>query len=198
MINYLLVITWLLTAAPQTAGFIEKEQRVRTYAEELNIKNRDVRELMAYAQERKVDFQLVYHLLKIETGGTFNHDLVGPPTPYGRAYGIGQFMENTAPWVARMADLPYHGREDLYDPVYSIKLTITYLHYLNYGGAGHEGYHNWHAALTAYNRGMQGLINFEQQTGSVQSTYSTRIMENDAATRVSTFGNKPKIEFLGY
>jgi len=57
----------------------------------------------------------------VETGGAFEPDIVGPETRFGKAYGLAQFMENTGPWIANKADLPYE-KELLYNPYYSIEL----------------------------------------------------------------------------
>ncbi len=66
----------------------------------------------------------------METGSAFDLKAIGPETKYGRAYGMAQFMENIAPWVADMADLPYYA-DLLFDPLYSIQLAIEYIAFLH-------------------------------------------------------------------
>ncbi|MGY4690326.1 lytic transglycosylase domain-containing protein [Salibacterium sp. K-3] len=129
---------------------------------------------MVYQAEKKdIRPALVYELLKVETGGTFNPDLTGPPTKYGHAYGMAQFMKNTGPWIADMAGLPYSDSM-LFDPFYSIQLSIEYLDYL------HDKYGNWNQALTAYHRGVGGLEMYEEEHGHAESWYAEEIQEKAA------------------
>ncbi|SFJ20302.1 Transglycosylase SLT domain-containing protein [Halobacillus dabanensis] len=127
--------------------------------------------LVREADQYEINPYLVYELLKVETGGTFDPDLVGPETKYGRAYGMAQFMKNTAPWIADMADLPYED-ELLFDPYYSMQLSLVYLDFLK-----HE-YKNWDEALTAYHRGMGGLKEYKKENGHAESWYAVEIQEN--------------------
>lgn len=120
------------------------------------------------ANKYKVDPYIVYELLKVETGNTFDPNLVGPKTKYGKAYGMSQFMKNTAPWIADMANLPYED-ELLFDPYYSIQLSVVYLDFL------HHQYDNWDEALTAYNRGMSGMEVYKEANGTAKSQYAKRI-----------------------
>ncbi|WP_416149344.1 lytic transglycosylase domain-containing protein [Salipaludibacillus sp. HK11] len=123
------------------------------------------------AQQREVNPLIVYELLKIETGGVFDPDLIGPETKYGHAYGLAQFMKNTGPWIADMADLPYED-EMLFDPYYAIQLSIVYLDFL------YEEYGDWDHALTAYHRGMYGLEQYIEENGDAKSWYAVEIQEN--------------------
>ncbi|SDN08509.1 transglycosylase SLT domain-containing protein [Sediminibacillus halophilus] len=127
--------------------------------------------LVKEAQKFDIDPKIVFELLKVETGGTFDAELVGPETKYGKAYGMGQFMKNTAPWVAEMAGLPYE-EELLYDPYYSMQLSIVYLDYL------HNEYGKWEEALTAYHRGMNGMEEFVRKNGDAKSWYAVEILSN--------------------
>lgn len=130
--------------------------------------------LVKHAKKYDINPHIPYELLKVETGNTFDPTLVGPKTIYGRAYGMAQFMKNTAPWVADMADLPYEEKM-LFDPYYSIHLSIVYLDFL------YEQYGNWNMALTAYHRGMGGLENFMEENGHGKSWYSAEILTNAKA-----------------
>lgn len=119
-----------------------------------------------------IDPFIVYELLKVETGHTFSPDTVGPETIYGYAYGMAQFMENTAPWIAEMAGLDYE-KSMLFDPYYSMKLSVVYLDYL------YDKYQRWDEALTAYHRGMTGMENYKRVNGNARSQYAT-IIQNKA------------------
>lgn len=132
--------------------------------------------LVKEANRLEVPVEILLKLLKTESN--FTNDLVGPKTKYGHAYGMAQFMKNTAPWIAKMADLEYEF-EKLFDTYYSITLAATYLHYLQYGDdIGHEGYENWHSSLTAYNRGMGGLRIYERKNQTTISSYSEQIISD--------------------
>jgi soluble lytic murein transglycosylase-like protein len=122
------------------------------------------------AQQHQIDPFIVYELLKTETGGTFNPEIVGPPTKYGHAYGLAQFMKNTAPWIAEMAELPYND-ELLFDPLYSIQLSVQYLDFL------YQQYNDWDFALTAYHRGMGGLESYIARNGHAKSAYAVDIQK---------------------
>jgi len=160
-----------------TVGF-SQEPSLSYYSKTLSIANNDLQELVNFSKEKQVPFEIVFNLLEVESGGVgFDHFAVGPQTRFGRAYGIAQFMENTAPWIAEMGNMEYNGRNDLFDAPYSIRLAIVYLHYLQYGGKGHSGFRDWHATLTAYNRGIQGLRNFERKNGTAVSAYSKKILD---------------------
>ncbi|WP_079708483.1 transglycosylase SLT domain-containing protein [Paraliobacillus ryukyuensis] len=134
------------------------------------------------AKKYAIDPYLVYELLKVETGGTFNPKLVGPETKYGHAYGMSQFMKNTAPWIADMAGLPYEDKL-LLDPYYSIQLSICYLDYL------HHEYGNWDEALTAYHRGIAGMEAYKQKNGTAKSDYALTIQQNAKTHRTVAFAN---------
>ncbi len=121
--------------------------------------------LVNEAIQYEIDPFLIYELLKVETGHTFDPDLIGPETRYGHAYGMSQFMKNTAPWIANMANLPYSD-DLLFDPYYSMKLAVVYLDFL------HHKYEDWDQALTAYNRGMTGMENYMRNNGSAKSQYA--------------------------
>lgn len=122
------------------------------------------------AKEHAVDPYILFELIRVETGGTFEPDTVGPKTKYGRAYGLAQFMENTGPWIAAMGDLPYE-KELLYDPYYSIQLATIYLDFL------YERYEDWDHALTAYHRGIYGLEKFIDDQGHAKSWYADEIQQ---------------------
>ncbi|CQR46864.1 Transglycosylase SLT domain protein [Paraliobacillus sp. PM-2] len=138
--------------------------------------------LVNESKKHELDPYLIYELLKVETGGTFDPKLVGPETKYGHAYGMSQFMKNTAPWIANMADLPYDD-ELLFDPYYSIKLSIVYLDFL------HQQYNDWNEALTAYHRGMAGMEAYKQANGSAKSNYAIKIQSNAETHRTVAFAN---------
>ena len=121
-------------------------------------------------QEKGMDPYIVYELLKVETGATFDPNAVGPKTRFGVAYGMGQFMTNTAPWIADRANLEYK-KELLFEPLYSIQLSVEYLDFL------YDEYNDWDYALTAYNRGMTGLENYIDQNGHARSEYAVTIQQ---------------------
>lgn len=132
------------------------------------------------ASEKEMNPYLVYELLKVESGETFETDAVGPDTRYGNAYGMAQFMTNTAPWIAEMAGVEYE-KELLFDPYYAIQLSVEYLNFL-YGEYG-----DWSEALTAYNRGMGGLQQYMNQHGHANSEYAMTIKEKTSKHQNAAF-----------
>ncbi|SIS36857.1 lytic transglycosylase domain-containing protein [Salimicrobium flavidum] len=138
--------------------------------------------LVKESKAHDIDPFIVYELLKVETGNTFDPELVGPETEYGQAYGMSQFMTNTAPWIADMADLSYE-KGKLFDPYYSMKLSVTYLDFLKQEYDG-----DWDKALTAYHRGMGGLEQYMSENGDAKSWYALEIQsksENHATVAVA-------------
>lgn len=124
-----------------------------------------------HAHNKDIDPAIVYELLSVETGETFDPDLVGPQTKYGRAYGMAQFMTNTGPWIADMADIAYE-KDFLYNPYYSMRLSVEYLDYL------HDKYEgDWNKALTAYHRGVAGMRAYVEENGDAKSWYAVEIQE---------------------
>ncbi len=123
------------------------------------------------AIHRGIDPYLVFELLKVESGGKFDPKLKGPKTEYGHAYGMAQFMKNTAPWIADMAGMPYKD-ELLFDPYYSIQLSIVYLDFLQ------KNYKDWDKTLTAYHRGIYGMEKYIKENGHARSWYAEEIQEN--------------------
>lgn len=152
------------------------DEQVAFYYESIEGKlSKDIlQHLVREANKNDVPPEILIKLLKTESN--FNPNLIGPLTRFGHAYGMAQFMENTAPWIADMANLDYK-KELLFEPEYAISLAATYLNYLQYGdGGAHEGYQDWHATLTAYNRGMGGLNTYQQRYQTVQSSFSKKII----------------------
>ncbi|MDQ0258064.1 soluble lytic murein transglycosylase-like protein [Evansella vedderi] len=123
------------------------------------------------AESKEIDPFIVYELLRVETGGTFDPKTVGPETMYGHAYGLAQFMKNTAPWIAEMAGIDYE-EDKLFDPYYSIQLAVTYLDFL------YHQYGDWNYALTAYHRGIYGLEQYIYENGHARSWYAVEIQES--------------------
>ncbi|SDH48701.1 Transglycosylase SLT domain-containing protein [Alteribacillus persepolensis] len=126
--------------------------------------------LIYQAKQKGIDPNIVFELLNVETGGKFDPSLVGPPTKYGQAYGLAQFMKNTGPWIAEKSDLPY-SHTMLFDPYYSIQLSIEYLDYLQ------DKFGNWDKTLTAYHRGVGGLEDYEEKHGDAKSWYAVEIQQ---------------------
>ncbi|CAM3798221.1 lytic transglycosylase domain-containing protein [Alkalicoccus chagannorensis] len=128
------------------------------------------------AQSKGIDPYIVYELLRVETGDTFDPELVGPETKYGHAYGLAQFMKNTGPWIAEKAGLTYE-HDKLFDPHYAIQLSVTYLDYLHDRFDG-----DWDRALTAYHRGIAGMNAYVSENGGADSWYAVDIQENAEMT----------------
>ncbi|MCD8511683.1 MAG: transglycosylase SLT domain-containing protein [Bacillus sp. (in: Bacteria)] len=129
------------------------------------------------AMQKEIDPFIVYELLRVETGGQFDPEVVGPQTRYGHAYGLAQFMHNTSPWIAEMANLPEYDHDMLFDPLYSIQLAVTYLDFL------YSQYGDWDHALTAYHRGIYGMQRYKAENGHARSWYAAEIQEKAQGNR---------------
>ncbi|MCF6137938.1 lytic transglycosylase domain-containing protein [Pseudalkalibacillus berkeleyi] len=174
---------------PQASGFVVRKE-AQKLAKQFH-KHSDGRFKEEWGQflvteslRNDVDPYIVYELLRVETGNKFDPTLVGPKTKYGRAYGMAQFMENTAPWIAEMAGMEYESKEQLFNPYYAIQLSIVYLDYL------HAKYDDWDKALTAYHRGMYGLEKYIQKEGHAESWYAKEIQQKAEKQELIAVGDK--------
>jgi soluble lytic murein transglycosylase-like protein len=174
---------------PQASGYVirKKAKKLAKQFEkesEGRFKEEWGRFLVRESLRNDVDPYIVYELLRVETGNKFEPTLVGPETKYGRAYGMAQFMENTAPWIAEMAGMKYESKEQLFDPYYAIQLSVVYLDYL------HAKYNDWNKALTAYHRGIYGLEKYIQKEGHAKSWYAKEIQEKAEEQELIAVGKK--------
>ncbi|WP_312815669.1 transglycosylase SLT domain-containing protein [Sedimentibacter sp.] len=127
-------------------------------------------------REKELDPFIVLGVIKRESD--FN------PYAKGKAgeRGLGQLMENTARPVAENLGYVYDP-DKLFDVRYNLKLTITQISYL------YSLYNkDIHKALTAYNRGQQGLANYMERNTSNNSNPA----ESDYSQRVLTFATEYK------
>lgn len=128
----------------------------------------DCEYLVKECKNEKLDIFLLLGVLRRESN--FN------PTALGTSgeRGLGQLMENTAKPVAENLGYVYHA-DKLFDTKFNLKLTITQLVYLNniYNG-------DVHMALTAYNRGQQGLDDYMEKRSHAknpgESEYSSKVL----------------------
>lgn len=118
------------------------------------------------SKEKNIDPFIVLGVIKRESD--FNPNAKGAAGERG----LGQLMENTAKVIAENLGYSYNN-DMLLDPEFNIKLTITQLSYLK------RVYHyDMHKALTAYNRGQQGLkdyMNTKDENGV--SDYSSKVLQ---------------------
>jgi len=122
--------------------------------------------LVEECRENYLDPFLVLGLIKRESD--FNPKAVGA----GGELGLGQLMENTARVIAENLGYAYE-HEMLLNPEFNLKLTITQLSYLK------DLYEDdLHKALTAYNRGQQGLRNYLRTNDERGiSDYSSKVLQ---------------------
>lgn len=146
-----------------------KEKELIEYTQSLTDLEYDECEFIVNeCKEKNLDLFIILGVLKRESD--FN------PNAQGAAgeRGLGQLMENTARPVAENLGYVYDP-DKLYDPRYNLKLTITQITYLL------DLYDNdIHMALTAYNRGQQGLTEYMESSAnnnSAVSDYSLRVLQ---------------------
>ncbi len=122
--------------------------------------------LIEESKEKYIDPFVVLGVIKRESN--FNPNVKGA----GGELGLGQLMENTAEVIAKNLGYLYK-HEMLLDPEFNLKLTITQLSYL-------QGIYDkdMHRALTAYNRGQQGLENYlKSHDERGISDYSLKVLQ---------------------
>ncbi len=147
-------------------SFIREKNFIK-YVENLTgLDNEDCEFLVKESEDKNIDPFIVLGLIKRESD--FN------PLANGAAgeLGLGQLMENTAKLIATNLGYSYN-HNMLLDPEFNLKLTITQLSYL-------KGVYNqdMHKALTAYNRGQQGLENYMNSIDvNGISDYSTKVLQ---------------------
>ena len=146
-----------------------KEKELIEYTQNLTSLEYDECEfIVKECKDKNLDLFIVLGILKRESD--FN------PNAQGAAgeRGLGQLMENTAKPVAENLGYVYDP-DKLYDARYNLMLTITQISYLL------NRYNNdIHMALTAYNRGQQGLIEYmekEVNKNSAVSDYSLKVLQ---------------------
>lgn len=135
--------------------------------------------IVAESKEKDVDPFIVLGVIKRESD--FNPCAEGADGERG----LGQLMDNTASVISNNLGYEY-SYDRLLDPGYNLKLTITQLSYLK-----NVYDEDMHMALTAYNRGQQGLLNYIESTGRKTGA-------SDYSVNVQLFASKYKEAFENY
>ncbi len=159
---------------------LTNEKKLVEYTQQItNFSYDDCLFIVRECKEKDLDPFIVLGVIKRECD--FN------PKAKGKAgeRGLGQLMENTARPVAENLGYVYDP-DKLFDVRYNLKLTITQISYL------YNIYNrDIHKALTAYNRGQQGLENYMEKNASGNSNPA----ESDYSHRVLTFATEYKKSF---
>ncbi|NLK65723.1 MAG: lytic transglycosylase domain-containing protein [Tissierellia bacterium] len=147
-------------------SFIREKELIRFTKKITGLEYDHCKFLVEESKEKYIDPFIVLGLIKRESD--FNPNAIGA----GGELGLGQLMENTAKVIAENLGYSYK-HEMLLDPEFNLKLTITQLSYLK------GVYHNdMHKALTAYNRGQQGLENYLKSNDERGvSDYSLKVLQ---------------------
>lgn len=147
-------------------SFIREKELIRFTEKLTRLEYDHCKFLVEESKERYIDPFIVLGVLKRESD--FNPNAMG----VGGELGLGQLMENTAEIIAENLGYSYN-HEMLLDPEFNLKLTITQLSYLN------RVYNkDMHKALTAYNRGQQGLENYLSSSDEKGvSDYSRKVLQ---------------------
>lgn len=149
-------------------SFLEEKALIEYIRELTNLNYDDCEFIYNESKSKNIDPFLVLGVIKRESD--FN--------PYAQGVagerGLGQLMENTARPVAENMGYVFDP-DKLFDARYNLKLTITQISYLI------SLYNNdIHKALTAYNRGQQGLIEYmnkNENNNSAVSDYSVKVLQ---------------------
>ncbi|MGD9570058.1 MAG: lytic transglycosylase domain-containing protein [Sedimentibacter sp.] len=148
--------------------FLEKKELIEYTQSLTGFEYDDSEFIVNECNDKNLDLFIVLGVIKRES----NFD----PKAQGAAgeRGLGQLMENTARPVAENLGYVYDP-DKLYDARYNLKLTITQIAYL------YDLYDkDIHKALTAYNRGQQGLTEYMESSenkNSAVSEYSEKVLQ---------------------
>ena len=152
--------------------------------DETNLNEKESDYLVSQSQEKGLDIFMILGLIKLESN--FNDRLVGTSGERG----LGQIMDITGRQLAENMGLDYHP-DLLFDSKYNIRLFTTHLSYLiKYYDS------DIHRALTAYNRGQNGLKKYIASRGNInnpaRSIYSSRVIElsNEFKVKFHNYTNK--------
>ncbi len=117
------------------------------------------------AHESRLDPEMVLQVIDVESD--WRADLVHMNADGSRDYGLMQLNESTWPWLAKQVGLEHADPLDAED---NLAMGTWYLAYLL------RRYGSEEAALTAYNRGEQGLQWHIASRGTARSTYSEAVI----------------------
>ncbi len=161
-------------------GSLLKEKKLIEYTQQLtNFSYDECRFIIKESKEKDLDPFIVLGVIKRESD--FNPHAKGAAGERG----LGQLMENTARPVAENIGYVYDP-DKLFDVRYNLKLTITQIGYL------YNLYNrDIHKALTAYNRGQQGLIDYMENN----MTTNANPAESDYSLKVLIFAAEYKKNF---
>lgn len=162
--------------------YLEQQNLIRYIKELTKLKDDECYYLVRQAKNNKMNPFIFLGVMKTESD--FNPYAVG----LSGERGLGQLMENTAKPVAQNLGYTYEP-EKLFDAKFNLELTITQLNYL------YNVYNkDINKALTAYNRGQQGLEDYIKQGRSI---YLDPAM-SDYSVKVLNFANTFKEEFENF
>ncbi len=141
-------------------------ERIKRYTEIYQTSPEIIALVLRESEKYKINPTMMLELIKLES-----KFITSAQSPHG-ARGLCQLMPETAEELAKELGLPPE-KELLFNAEYNIKLG-TYL--LSKLLTIYDM--DYHKALTAYNRGSAGLLQYMQKRGTPVSTYSRRISEN--------------------
>ncbi len=150
-------------------SYINEKKLIQYTTELTGLDLSDCEYMVKECKNEKLDVFLLLGVLRRESN--FNPSALGTSGERG----LGQLMENTAKPVAENLGYVYHS-DKLFDTKFNLKLTITQLVYLNniYDG-------DFDMALTAYNRGQQGLDDYIEKRSHTknpgESEYSLKVLQ---------------------
>ncbi len=141
-------------------------QKLNRYAEQYGTSPEIIGAVFYESENNGIDPAIMLELIKTES------DYDSQAVSSEGAEGLCQLIPNTAKALCRELEIDYHN-ELLNEPLSNIKLGAYYLAKLL---KMHD--FDYHMALTAYNRGPEGLKRYIERTGTAVSTFSSKISEN--------------------
>ncbi|SFH54678.1 Transglycosylase SLT domain-containing protein [Tindallia magadiensis] len=143
---------------------------------ETGMSNEDIWILMRNCFDKDIPIWIVIGLIHVETGGTFEKELVGQHQDRG-------FMQITPITEKHLFEL-YHDEwyftydpEKIFENWYNIPLGLMYLKHNAERSQKDYGDVDWHKVLSEYNMGPTGLSRVYEWHRSYKTTYSKRVLE---------------------
>ncbi|WP_366924033.1 transglycosylase SLT domain-containing protein [Metallumcola ferriviriculae] len=144
-------------------------EEVKIFAEKYNTTPDIIQLINEKAKKYALPKEMVYNL--IETESKFRPEAVNNQNTNGTVdRGLMQINSRYAPWFAQKVGIDNFNYKMLFQPEINLEIGMWYLKSM------YNRYHNWHAVLTAYNKGPTGMKRYYRRTGAYQSRYSAVVL----------------------
>lgn len=144
-------------------------EEVKIIAEKYNTTSEIIQLINEKARKYTIPKELVYNL--IETESKFLPQAVNNQNTNGTVdRGLMQINSRYAAWFAQQVGIDNFNLKMLFQPETNLEIGMWYLKSM------YNRYENWHAVVTAYNKGPTGMLRHYRRTGAYQSSYSVAVL----------------------